>query len=743
MENEVITCVVEEIIYSNEDNGYAVFEASYADGSDYFIAVGILPCISEGQYLNISGYWTNHYDYGDQFKVEYYDLVMPSDEETIMRYLSSGIVEGVREATAKKLVEEFGSETLDVMLSKPELMAKIKGISEEKANKISESFRKLQSVQNIIMFLQKYNISPSVAMKVYEIFGNKSIEIIEKNPYALSDSINGISFNMADMIGFNMGIPKNSIMRIKSGIKHIMQSAAYQSGHTYMPRSLIIEDCAYKLDVREEEAENALVILADDNDIIEDIIDGKRVCFLNEIYNEEFYIATRLAMMAKSKPKIVLSAKEAEQRINLTAYGIKLAPEQRDAIITAVSSECMVLTGGPGTGKTTTVNVMIEILESMGLRVELAAPTGRAAKRMSQLTGRKSKTIHRMLGTEYKNGIRCFTHDSQNPLMADVVILDEVSMIDTPLMTAFLKAVKIGARVIFCGDSDQLPSIGPGNVLKDIIDSGAVPVIKLSKIFRQAEQSMIIVNAHRINNGEVPDLKTIDNDFFFLHRNTSKSIQKTMIDLFLNRLPKSYNVNPLSEIQILSPTKKGDIGTISLNKTIQNVYNPPSPDKSEHKYGKMIFREGDKVMQIKNNYDLVYKKADNTEGTGVFNGDMGIIESIDTSNKYMTVLFDEDKFVDYPFSALDELELSYAVTVHKSQGSEFPIIIMPMGYFMPRLMTRNLFYTAVTRARDMVILVGSETTVKNMVANDFTKTRFTALNDRISFIYNMESDKNK
>lgn len=738
MENETISCLVEEIIYVNEDNGYTVMEASYSDGSDYFTAVGTLPYVREGQYLKITGYWTTHYDYGDQFRIEYYEAVTPTDTETILTYLSSGIVDGVRAATAKKLVAAFGNDTLDVMLSAPEKMAEIKGISHEKAMKISESYKRLQSVQSLIIFLQKFSISPSIAMKIHDVFGGKAIEIIEKNPYALSDLISGVSFNTADIIAYNMGIPKNSPMRIHSGIKYLMQTAAYQDGHTYMPKQLLIEDASYKLGVAEDEAESALDGLVSDKEIREDMINRESVYFLNELYEEEMYIASRLALMVRTPQKHTLTAIETEARIAALSPEIELAAEQSNAVATAVSSGCMVLTGGPGTGKTTTINTIISVLNDMKLSVALAAPTGRAAKRLSQITGLEAKTIHRLLCTEYKNGVHTFTYNETNPLKYDALILDEVSMVDTPLMCSFLKAVKSGARVILCGDSDQLPSIGPGSVLRDIIESRAVPVIKLTKIFRQAEQSLIIVNAHRINRGELPDLNSKTNDFFCLRRSTPEAIVSTIRELFISRLPKSYNVSPISGIQILSPTKKGDTGTVNLNRVLQDAYNPPSPDKADHIYGSITFREGDKVMQTKNNYDMVYKRSDGSEGTGIFNGDMGIIESIDKLGKYMTVLFDEEKRVEYPFSALDELDLSYAITVHKSQGSEFPIIVMALGRFMPRLMTRNLFYTAVTRAKDIVILVGSDLTAKNMVRNAFTKTRFTALAQRLADIKRTE-----
>ena len=734
MSEETIICITEEIIYTNDDNGYTVMEASYADGSDYFTAVGILPCISAGQYLKLYGTWTTHPDYGNQFKIEHFEAVMPADKEAMLRYLSSGIIDGVREATAKKIVDAFGDDTLNIIENDPSKLAQIKGITHERAMKISESFKRLQSVQRLVMFLQKYNISISIAMKVHEELGSKAVEVIQKNPYALSDAVSGVSFTTADAIAYSMGIPKNSSLRIRSGIKYIIQNAAYTSGHTYMPKSLIIEDSAYKLNVTESEAEQALETLIEEKSIIEDSIDRQNVCFLQELYEQEMYIASRLALMSKKPPKATLSAVNAVERVSALSPDISLAPEQENAVITAVSSACMVLTGGPGTGKTTTVNTIIKVLQDMKLTVALAAPTGRAAKRLSQITGIGAKTIHRLLGTEYINGVHHFSHNENNPLSADVIILDEVSMVDIPLMNSFLKAVKSGARIILCGDSDQLPSIGPGCVLRDIIDSGVVPVIRLTKIFRQAEQSLIIVNAHRINNGEMPDLSDVTNDFFCLRRNTVQSISATVTDLFVNRLPKSYGVSPLTGIQILSPNKNGDIGTINLNTMLQNAYNPHSRNKNEHVYGRITFREGDKVMQTKNNYDMVYRLLNGDESSGIFNGDMGIIERIDTNAKYMTIVFDDEKYVDYPFSGLDELDLSYAVTVHKSQGSEFPIVVVALGRFMPRLMTKNLLYTAVTRAKDIVILVGAENTIRSMVQNTFTQKRYTSLDYRLRYV---------
>lgn len=733
--SEIITVTgkVEEIVYSNEDNGYTVCCID-SDEEGIFIATGYMPFISDGESVALSGGWVTHPDYGEQFKAEYCETIMPTDEEAITRYLSSGIIPGIREATAKKLVQYFGCDTLNIMLSDPERLSEIKGVSKDRAKKIGEEFARRQSMQNIVMFLQQYSISANMAVKIHGVLGAGAVDMIKKNPYILSDMVDGITFKTADTIAFNMGIPKNSISRIRAGIKYILRDAAYTQGHVFMPKTVLIEHAVYTLTIEEHEAEAAVSELLADKEIFRDIVELDEVFYLYDYYESEYYIARRLIAMSRNEQKFTMTETQAEKAIDALEKKTELclASEQRNAVVTALSEGCMVLTGGPGTGKTTTINTIIELLEDLKLSVALAAPTGRAAKRMSQVTGCEAKTIHRLLGTQLNSkGRSVFAHNEEHPLTADVIILDEVSMIDVSLMASFLRAVKYGAKVILAGDADQLPSVGPGNIIRDIIESKTIPVIQLNKIFRQAEESLIIVNAHKINHGELPDLSAKSSDFFFLRRHTPREAAYTVMDLFKNRLPKSYGVNPVSSIQVLSPTKKGIAGTVALNKMLQSHINPYDELRPQYVYGNTVFRVGDKVMQTKNNYDIPYSRENGEDGMGIFNGDMGIVEAVHTRDKYMRVVFDEDKLVEYPFANLDELDLAYAITVHKSQGSEFPIVIMPVCSFIPMLMSRNLFYTAVTRARDMVVLVGSEKTISNMTNNNQFHRRFTGLCEKM------------
>ncbi|MCI5604764.1 MAG: ATP-dependent RecD-like DNA helicase [Clostridia bacterium] len=740
-----VTGTVEEIIYTNSDNGYMICDVDSPD-EGLFTATGYMPYISEGESVALSGNWTTHPDYGEQFRVSYYETVLPTDEEAILKYLSSGIVAGIREATAKKLIEHFGNDVLSIMLRDPERMAEIKGISKEKAKKIGEAFAELQSMQGIVMFLQKYNVSANAAVKVHNTLGTRAIDIIKENPYVLADRVEGISFKVSDTIAFNMGLPKNSILRIRTGIKYILQNAAYTSGHTYLPKQVLIEHATYSLKVEEHEVEAAIADLLSTRDIFLDNVENTEVYYLFAYYEAEYYVARRLSSMANHIPKYTMNEQKTEEAIKeIEAENeITLAAEQKNAIRTALSADCMVLTGGPGTGKTTTVNAIIQMLEKLKLSISLAAPTGRAAKRLTQLTGHEAKTIHRLLGTQVSSeGFHTFTHNEENTLKSEVIILDEVSMIDISLMSSFLKAVKHGAKLILVGDADQLPSVGPGNVLRDIISCGTVSVIRLDKIFRQAEESLIIVNAHKINHGELPDLGVKSSDFFFLRRQTPEQVSFTVVDLFKNRLPKSYGVNPISHIQVLSPTKKGLAGTVNLNKIIQSHVNPYDETRPEHIYGGTVFRVGDKVMQIKNNYDMIYSRENGENGMGIFNGDMGIIASISERDKCMTIIFDEDKEVEYPFVGLDELDLAYAITVHKSQGSEFPMVIMPVCSFAPMLMNRNLLYTAVTRAKEMVVLVGNEKIIQRMTQSNQFEERFTGLNEKLVTMKQIFDEKNR
>lgn len=729
-ENVTITGNVYEIIYSNNENGYTVCEIdSPTDG--LFTATGYMPYISEGESISLTGVWAIHPDYGEQLRVTYYETVLPTDEASILDYLSSGIVNGVRAATAKKIVDRFGASSLDIMLSEPLRLAEIKGISEARAQKIGESYLELQSMQGLLMFLRQYGISNNLAFKVHQTLGSTALEQIKENPYILSDRVDGISFKTADSIAHLRGIPKNSPLRIRSGIKYIMETLAYNQGHTYLPKAMLISSIISKLGITSEEAENGITSLEITHELYSDTIYGEDACYLASYYTAENYVARRLAALSLYPQSYKLTDKETAEIISEAEASsqIELDSVQRSAVYAAVNYGLVVLTGGPGTGKTTTINTIIKALSAMQLSIALTAPTGRASKRMSQVTGREAKTLHRLLGVKPGNDadIKMFAYNESNPLSFDVIIVDEVSMVDINLMHSLLRAIKRGAKLILAGDSDQLPSVGPGNVLHDIINSDLVPVIRLTRIFRQAEESLIVVNAHKINSGKMPEIKNRDTDFFFLNRASSELAFATLVDLYRSRLPKSYSVNPVSSIQVLSPSKKGITGSINLNHELQNALNPPDMLKQEYVFGKTIFRVGDKVMQIKNDYDIVWTAQDGESGTGIFNGDMGIIDSISVKDRTMTIIFDDDKETEYSFNDLDKLDLAYAITVHKSQGSEFPIVLIPVCRYAPMLMCRNLLYTAVTRAKNMVVLVGSESALKTMIQNNDEKKRYTGL----------------
>ncbi|MEE0944022.1 MAG: ATP-dependent RecD-like DNA helicase [Clostridia bacterium] len=731
MEEIRIVGTVTEIIYQNPDNGYTVCEIENED-EGIFTATGYMPYLSVGESVQLTGEWVEHPDYGEQFKTESYETLLPTDETAILKYLSSGIVPGIGEATAKNLVAHFGSETLEIMLNNPARLAEIRGISPKRAEKISSAFLELQSMQGIVMYLQQFNIGASVAMRVQKALGRNAVERIKDNPYILSDMVDGIGFKTSDEIAFFQGMPKNSPIRIKHGIKYLLLDAAFTSGHTYIEEKSLVEVAAKRLDVTKEEAQDGIsaLVLAH-NVYIEDYPDGRRVS-LGIFYSAENYVARRLASMSLSLPKYMPETEDVERIVAETEKNenITLANEQKAAVMTAAENSCMVITGGPGTGKTTIIKTIISVMHSLAQEIALAAPTGRAAKRMSAVTGFEAKTVHRLLGMKPSDNEAKFTYDESNPLEADVVIVDEASMIDIQLANALLRAIKPGAKLILCGDADQLPSVGPGNVLRDIIVSGTVKTISLKHIFRQAQESLIVMNAHSINRGEMPVLDAKDKDFFFLSRRSPDIITQTVTELYKVRLPRSYQIDPIAKIQVLSPSKKGPAGTISINKELQFAMNPPDMLKTEYRYGNTIFRVGDKVMQIKNDYDIIWTRENGEIGTGIFNGDMGIIESMSLKDKIMTIIFD-DREVEYPFTNLDRLELAYAVTVHKSQGSEFPVVIIPVSSYAPMLMYRNLLYTAVTRARDMVVIVGRSEEVKRMVTNNAQHTRFTGLCERL------------
>lgn len=722
--------MVEEIVFKNELNGYAVFEIKY--NNEIITAVGCIPFINEGEILRLIGKWVVHPDYGDQFKVEHFERLQSNSIHSIEKYLSSGVIKGIGPATAKKIVERFGEDALLVIENFPERLSLIKGISINKAFEIQNSFIEQRDLKQVIMFLQEYDISATFAIKIYKKFGNRTIEEIKNNPYKLADEIFGIGFKTADKIAMNIGIDKNSEYRLCAGIKYILSQFSGM-GHTFMPKEDLLRYSSELLTSESEMIENALIRLLINRDIYLENIGEYQAVYLASFYYAELGVVKKMIELSyvdindkiQDIDKKILRIEE-EQNIILEEL-------QKVAIKEALNNGVIVITGGPGTGKTTIINSMIKLFDELKYDVALAAPTGRAAKRMSEACNREAKTIHRLLEIGYTDGgeEQNFAKNEQNPLQYDAIIIDEVSMVDILLMNSLLKAVPVGTRLIVVGDTDQLPSVGPGRVLKDIIDSNIVKVVKLTEIFRQAQESMIILNAHRINKGEYPYLNTKDNDFFFIRKANQKDILTEVIGLVKDRLPKYNDFNPLN-IQVLTPTRKGTIGVINLNNELQSVLNPPSKRKNEKAFRQITFREGDKVMQIKNNYNTIWKKiTTKEEGVGVFNGDIGFISCIDEELQVMNVLFDDEKMVMYDFSQLDELELAYAVTVHKSQGCEFPVVVMPIFLGPPLLLTRNLFYTAITRARELVVLVGKEEYMLEMINNNNESKRFSGLAERL------------
>ncbi len=725
--------MVEEIIFKNAQNGYTILVLS-TDKYIYTLS-GTMPDISEGLRIVAYGKFKMHPEYGDQFVVDYYEVTMPSEEKEIENYLASGILPHVGKATARKIVELFGTKSLEIIESTPEMLTEIRGISKRKADEISKKYLEQIGVKETIMFFQKYDISPSMAAKAYKALGANTVHLVSNNPYILSD-INGFTFKLADEIAIRLNHPKNSANRIKSYLKYTLMNAAYSSGHTFLPQPILIANAKANLELSETDILDALSDLLLEGSLVKDKLDEFDAIYHSTLFEAELKVAEIL----KELSSVYFSEKdfEIEEVINQVEKecGIILDEVQKKAVMSTFTNSVMVITGGPGTGKTTIISTIIRSMEKMNMRVKLTAPTGRAAKRISEVTGKEAKTIHRLLecSSDSEGGVNIFLKNENNKLECDVLIVDETSMVDILLMKNLLLALPKGVRLILVGDADQLPSVGAGNVLRDIINSDIVLTIKLTKIFRQARESMIVVNAHRINSGDFPYLNDYDNDFFLVARSGEEKILNTVCDLAAARLPLAYGFDPTRDIQVLSVTKKGDLGTYSLNNYLQARLNPQAPEKTEKLSPSSLLRLGDKVMQIKNNYNMPWTKPDTGEkGTGVFNGDIGYITNIDLRNKNLTVLFD-DKVVTYDFLMLDELELAYAMTVHKSQGSEFEAVILPIFDTHQVLMNRNILYTAVTRAKKLVVLVGTEDTLHAFIRNNSTVSRYSGLKDRL-YIY--------
>lgn len=734
MEKETINGFVEKVVYRNTENGYTVVNIS-VEGDDV-VCTGYFSDITEGDQIIAEGSFVEHKQYGIQFTVTSYEIKEPETSVAMEKYLGSGIIKGVGPALSAKIVKKFGDETFNIIEREPERLAEIKGITEKKAIEIGSQFEEKKEFRNAMIFLNQYGVSNALAMKIYKEYGIKVMKIVRENPYRLADDIAGVGFKTADEIALRMGFSPESSMRMKAGISFTLSMAA-SNGHTYLLYEDLYEESKKLLGISEAEFENDIYELTIERKIVLKEVKGERRVYNNNLYYMELTVARKLLdLNAKSENNYkVMEAKVKEVEAKT---GIKLGDLQRKAVYEAVESGLVIITGGPGTGKTTTINAIIKLFEMQNMEILLAAPTGRAAKRMTETTGMEAQTIHRLLelnGNPEEGGSMRFERNELNPLEADVIIIDEMSMVDIYLMYSLLKAITVGTRLILVGDVNQLPSVGPGKVLKDIISSEKFNVVRLSEIFRQAAESDIITNAHKINAGQSIRLDNKSKDFFMLSMSSSIQIQRALVSLIAEKLPPYVDATKY-DIQVLTPSRKGELGVENLNKILQQYINPPAPGKREKQWGEVIFRENDKVMQIKNDYQMEWKIVTKKgltikEGSGVFNGDCGIIREINEFAGTVTVEFDEGKLVEYTGATLEELELAYAITIHKSQGSEYPAVIIPLLNAPKPLLNRNLLYTAVTRARKCVTIVGSENSVNEMIQNESEMKRNSGLVDSI------------
>ncbi len=738
---EQVKGYVEHIIYRNDDNGYTVM--NLMNGEEEIVCVGNFRTIDLGETLEVSGNYTEHPMYGIQLKAESYRVVEPDDEAGMERYLASGAIKGIGAALALRIIKKFGKDTFRIIEEEPERLAEIKGISEKKAREIAVRMEEKKDMRSAMVFLQKYGISDAMAVRIYNTYGEGIYGVMRENPYRLAEDVGGIGFRAADEIARKAGIHMDSDYRIRSGILYALAQSMAE-GNIYLPENILLERCTSLLEVDKEGIEPQISNLAMEKKIVVKLADEKRI-YAASAYYEELNCAKMLhdlnISMTQGNGWEASEEKRVQQRISMLekTQKIRLDELQKQAVLESIKSGIMILTGGPGTGKTTTINTMIGYFAEEGMDIFLAAPTGRAAKRMTEATGYEAKTIHRLLelngASVEEKRLAKFERNEENPLEADVIIIDEMSMVDIHLFQALLKAIMPGTRLVMAGDINQLPPVGPGQVLRDLIDSGCFPKVMLQKIFRQAEESDIVVNAHRIHEGKNIALDNKSRDFFFLERNDVNVIYKHMIQLIREKLPPYVNAGSY-DIQVLTPMRKGSLGVETLNGILQQYLNPPDASKEEHPYGNGLFRAGDKVMQIKNNYQMEWEVVSKygipvDKGLGVFNGDMGVIREINEFSQELVVEFDECRRVAYPFHQLDEIELAYAVTIHKSQGSEYPAVIMPLLSGPRMLMNRNLLYTGVTRAKYCVTILGSRQVVGDMIANESQNRRYTSLCDRI------------
>ena len=723
MQLETITGVVEEITFQNAANGFTVLDFSSED--ELFTAVGVMPGITAGETVSLTGSFITHPTFGRQLKVTAFTRTLPETSEQIIKYLSSGVIRGIGPKKALLIVETFGADTLNVIENEPERLSELKGISIDQAKNIGEEFKKQYAMRTVMLGLEKYGLTPNECVRIYKKLGIQAVEKVKENPYCLCSLGIGISFEKAEVIEDKLEEKPVPEYRIKEGILHVMRHNRSSRGHTCIPREKLLKPCADLLSTNEDTIDITIDSLVSTAQLKTYVIDGAEFVFLPTSYRDERKIAERMSIVAKFPPPRMSTLAETIDNIEYE-NDIKYEDLQRMAIATAANKGLLILTGGPGTGKTTAIKGIIKVFEKQNLDIALAAPTGRAAKRMTELTGKEAKTIHRLLEVEWDEDDKpVFRRDVKNPLDCNALILDELSMVDISLFASLLDALPLGCRLILVGDSDQLPPVGAGNVLHDLIKAEVLPVIELNKVFRQAMESKIISNAHRIVKGEMPDLKNDDKDFFHIERPSPFLTADTVAELCAVRLKKAYNWDPLSDIQVICPSKKGETGTVNLNRVLQSLLNPEDNKKQEIIIAGQLFREGDKVMQTKNNYNIEWESEDD-KGTGVFNGDIGILEKIDTKSGLVTINFD-GRVADIPAENLADMDLSYAITVHKSQGSEFKAVIIPTMGIVPNLAYRNLLYTAVTRAKDMLITVGSAELIYQMTANDKKAKRYSAL----------------
>ena len=726
---EILQGTISAVVYQNYENGYSVLRLNVGGGENVTV-VGTIPLPVVGEQLMVTGRWSTHSNYGKQFEAEFLDRMMPQSASEILAYLSSRVVKGIGPKTAARIVSHFGEDTLMVMEREPQRLAEVSGISPERAKLIGDEFRLQVGMRQLIEFFAVHHLPAELAVRTYKIYGDSTMELLYDDPYLLMDDGLDASFGAVDKFAIELGVAGDDPRRVEAGILFEL-TYNLSAGHSFLPEQKLIAATAQLLSVTPEVVQQGLAQAREAERVVSDTLAGIPVIYLPQLYEAETYCASRLSDFASNSFSV---NEDVEPLLRSAAEesGLHYSQQQEQAIRVAASSGLLLITGGPGTGKTTVLRGILNLLGNLQLRYLLAAPTGRAAKRLSEVTGEDASTIHRLLesGIDPATGKMAFARDEDNPLKCDAVVVDEMSMVDVLLLSSLLRAIPKGKRLILVGDPDQLPPVGPGFPFSDMLRSGCLPTVCLTEIFRQAQKSLIVMNAHRVNRGELPELKTVTSDFFFMRRGNEESVTQLIRDLCATRLPKNMGIQP-SEIQVLSPTRKGGVGTAALNKLLQAALNPPAPEKKEKPYGESVFREGDRIMQIRNNYDIMWRQTDGTAvGTGIFNGDVGVIREIDLQQETLTVAFD-DKEADYDFTQLGELELAYAVTVHKSQGSEYRAVILAAWNGSPYLLNRSVLYTAITRARELLIIVGREETVAAMTENAKKNRRYTGLKLRL------------